>query len=147
MGMAAGYFLLKSGKRSLLLDSFNPPHNKGSHHGDTRIIRHAYGEGEEYVPLVLKAQELWHDLEKFTQKQLFLQTGVLNVGNENSDFIKNIISSSKRYSLPLYVLDSSEVNKRWPGIYIETQCYNSAKKVSFLLFCIKQYRGSMDEFS
>ncbi|WP_156187691.1 FAD-dependent oxidoreductase, partial [Peribacillus loiseleuriae] len=45
MGMAAGYFLSKSGKRTLLVDSFSPPHNKGSHHGDTRIIRHAYGEG------------------------------------------------------------------------------------------------------
>lgn len=45
MGMAAGYFLAKSGKRTLLLDSFDPPHNKGSHHGDTRIIRYAYGEG------------------------------------------------------------------------------------------------------
>ncbi|NAP00789.1 FAD-dependent oxidoreductase, partial [Halomonas sp. MG34] len=39
MGMAAGYYLSKSGKKTLLLDSFNPPHNKGSHHGDTRIIR------------------------------------------------------------------------------------------------------------
>jgi N-methyl-L-tryptophan oxidase len=58
MGMAAGYFLSKSGKKTLLLDSFNPPHNKGSHHGETRIIRYAYAEGEEYVPLILKAQEL-----------------------------------------------------------------------------------------
>ncbi|MEH7321188.1 FAD-dependent oxidoreductase, partial [Priestia megaterium] len=75
MGVAAGYFLSKSGKRTLLLDSFNPPHNNGSHHGDTRIIRYAYGEGEEYVPLVLKAQELWRDLENDTGKRLFLQTG------------------------------------------------------------------------
>lgn len=27
MGMAAGYFLSKSGKSTLLIDSFNPPHN------------------------------------------------------------------------------------------------------------------------
>ena len=116
MGMAAGYFLAKSGKRTLLIDSFNPPHNKGSHHGETRIIRHAYGEGVEYVPLALKAQELWKDLEKKTGKQLFIQTGVLNAGLKDTDFTQNIISSSKAYSLPLEVLNSSEVNKRWPGI-------------------------------
>lgn len=80
--MAAGYFLSKSGEKTLLIDSFNPPHNKGSHHGETRIIRHAYGEGEKYVPLALKSQELWYDLEKLTGKQLFLQTGVLIMGDE-----------------------------------------------------------------
>jgi N-methyl-L-tryptophan oxidase len=32
MGMAAGYFLSKNGKKVLLLDSFQPPHNKSSHH-------------------------------------------------------------------------------------------------------------------
>ncbi|TCJ00945.1 FAD-dependent oxidoreductase [Cytobacillus praedii] len=74
MGMAAGYFLSKSGKKTLLLDSFNPPHNNGSHHGETRIIRHAYAEGEQYVPFVLKAQELWHDLERETGKQLDVHT-------------------------------------------------------------------------
>jgi N-methyl-L-tryptophan oxidase len=42
-----------------------------------RIIR--YAEGEEYVPLILKAQELWNDLERASGKQLFIQTGVLSV--------------------------------------------------------------------
>nr|WP_263323526.1 N-methyl-L-tryptophan oxidase [Neobacillus sp. Marseille-Q6967] len=143
MGMAAGYFLAKSGKRTLLLDSFNPPHNKGSHHGDTRIIRYAYGEGEEYVPLVLKAQELWNDLEKVSGKQLFLQTGVLNVGSEQTDFIQNIISSSKTYSLPLEVMGASEVNKRWPGISLPDEyigCFEPTSGVLKPEECISAYR-------
>lgn len=143
MGMAAGYFLSKSGKSSLLLDSFNPPHDKGSHHGDTRIIRHAYGEGEEYVPLALKAQELWNDLEKATGKQLFLQTGVLNVGYEKTDFIENIISSAKTHSLPLEILDSSEVNKRWPGINLPDNyigCFEPTSGVLKCGECIGAYR-------
>src|SRR5699024_11332479 len=82
MGMAACYYLSKSGKKTLLLDAFDPPHHQGSHHGDTRIIRHAYGEGEEYVSFALKAQQLWNDLEEASGKQLFLQTGVLNMGHE-----------------------------------------------------------------
>ncbi|GKU82980.1 N-methyl-L-tryptophan oxidase [Niallia sp. NCCP-28] len=143
MGMAAGYFLSKSGKKTLLLDSFNPPHNKGSHHGDTRIIRHAYGEGEEYVPLALKAQELWYELEEKSGRQLFLQTGVLNVGNEASEFIQNIISSSKTYSLPLEVLDSAEVNKRWPGISLSNEyigCFEPTSGVLKCEECIEAYR-------
>ncbi|MCU6793583.1 N-methyl-L-tryptophan oxidase [Paenibacillus sp. WQ 127069] len=143
MGMAAGYFLSKSGKRTLLVDSFNPPHNKGSHHGDTRIIRHAYGEGEKYVPLALKAQELWNDLEKVTGKQLFLPTGVLNVGYEKTDFIQNIISSSKTYSLPLEILGSIEVNKRWPGITLPNKyigCFEPTSGVLKCEECIEAYR-------
>lgn len=143
MGMAAGYFLAKSGKRTLLIDSFNPPHNKGSHHGETRIIRHAYGEGVEYVPLALKAQELWKDLEKKTGKQLFIQTGVLNAGLKDTDFTQNIISSSKAYSLPLEVLNSSEVNKRWPGITLPNMyvgCFEPTSGVLKCVECIEAYR-------
>lgn len=143
MGMAAGYYLSKSGKRTLLLDSFHPPHNKGSHHGETRIIRHAYGEGQEYVPLALKAQELWHELEEHTQRKLFLQTGVLNVGHEESNFVRNIISSSRRYSLTLEVLNASEVNKRWEGITLPDEymgCYEPSSGVLKCEECIEAYR-------
>jgi N-methyl-L-tryptophan oxidase len=143
MGMAAGYFLSKSGKKTLLLDSFNPPHNKGSHHGETRIIRYAYAEGEEYVPMILKAQELWNDLERATGKQLFIQTGVLNVGNEESDFIQNIISSAKKYSLPLDVIDSNEVHNRWSGITLPNDFIGCFEPTSGVLKCeesIKAYQ-------
>ncbi|WP_160036405.1 N-methyl-L-tryptophan oxidase [Paenibacillus sp. An7] len=143
MGMAAGYFLAQSGKRTLLVDSFNPPHNRGSHHGDTRIIRHAYGEGVKYVPLALKAQELWNDLEEVTGKQLFLPTGVLNAGYEKSDFIQNIISSSKTYSLKLEILDSIEVNERWPGFTLPDNyigCFEPTSGVLKCEECIEAYR-------
>jgi N-methyl-L-tryptophan oxidase len=64
MGIATGYYLAKQGVKTLLIDAFDPPHSFGSHHGDTRMIRHAYGEGASYVPLVLQAQKLWEELEK-----------------------------------------------------------------------------------
>jgi N-methyl-L-tryptophan oxidase len=48
--MATGYYLAKRGVKTLLIDAFDPPHSLGSHHGDTRMIRHAYGEGASYVP-------------------------------------------------------------------------------------------------
>ncbi|OBZ19414.1 N-methyltryptophan oxidase [Bacillus sp. FJAT-27264] len=143
MGMAAGYFLAKSGKKTLLLDSFNPPHNKGSHHGETRIIRHAYAEGEEYVPFVLRAQQLWTDLEQATGKQLFLQTGVLNVGEEGSEFIRNIISSSEKYSLPLAIMNAEEVHQRWPGITLPGDyvgCFEPASGILKSEECIQAYK-------
>ncbi len=149
MGMAAGSFLSKSGKRTLLLDSYDPPHNKGSHHGDTRMIRYAYAEGEEYVPFVLKARELWRDLEKETGRELFLQTGVLNAGDHQSKFVQNIISSSKTYSLPLEVLSSHEVNERWPGMTLPENyigCYEPTSGVLKCEECIEAYRELAEKY-
>lgn len=56
-----------------MLDAFTPPHEEGSHHGDTRIIRFAYGEGASYVPFVKRAGELWYELESLVNESLFLQ--------------------------------------------------------------------------
>lgn len=70
MGMAAGYYLAKEGKSSYARCLYSP-HEEGSHHGDTRIIRFAYGEGASYVPFVKRAGELWHELESLVNESLF----------------------------------------------------------------------------
>lgn len=116
MGAAAGYFLAAKGLKTLMLDSFQPPHDRGSHHGDTRIIRHAYGEDRRYVPFALRAQKLWEELQETTGQTLFYRTGHLNAGPSNSKFLQELASSSIEFSLPLEKLTSSEVEKRWPGI-------------------------------
>jgi glycine/D-amino acid oxidase-like deaminating enzyme len=80
VGSAAGYYATQAGLKVLMIDAHLPPHSEGSHHGDTRLIRHAYGEGERYVPLVLRAQTLWDELAKQTEDRIFERTGVINLG-------------------------------------------------------------------
>ncbi len=72
VGAAAGYYATRAGLNVLMTDAHMPPHQHGSHHGDTRLIRHAYGEGEKYVPLVLRAQTLWDELPATTKMIPFL---------------------------------------------------------------------------
>ncbi|CAG7638543.1 N-methyl-L-tryptophan oxidase [Paenibacillus allorhizosphaerae] len=143
MGMAAGYYLAKQGVNTLLIDAFDPPHGYGSHHGDTRIIRHAYGEGRQYVPLALRAQELWEALERESGQKLFRRTGVLGVGSKQSKFIKEAIASANKYHLPLEVLSADEIMQRWPGIRIPEHFFGSFETSSGVLFseeCIRAYR-------
>jgi N-methyl-L-tryptophan oxidase len=143
MGMAAGYYLSKLGKRTLLLDSNDPPHSLGSHHGDTRIIRHAYGEGRKYVPLALRAQALWRELEQESGMDLFSPTGVLCVGAEGSLFIEEVVKSAKEFSLPLEILSSDEINVRWPGFNLPEGSVGCLERNSGVLFseeCIRAYR-------
>ncbi|MGG3677701.1 N-methyl-L-tryptophan oxidase [Heyndrickxia faecalis] len=117
MGMAAGYFLASQGVKTLLLDAFDPPHTSGSHHGETRIIRHAYGEGRDYVPLVLRAQTLWDELEKASGEKIFAKTGVLSFSPEDhAAFLNEAVESANTYNLPIETMAGVEVEKRWPGI-------------------------------
>lgn len=115
VGMAAGYNLGKRGVDTLLIDAHNPPHQKGSHHGKTRLIRHASGEGAKYVPLILRAQELWRQLEGTMDKKLFYPTGTLIVGEEQAPFIKDTVSVARQCSLPLEKLTVNEMKLRWPA--------------------------------
>jgi len=106
VGMAAGYYLAKQGVKVLMIDAWDPPHTNGSHHGDTRIIRHAYGEGREYIPLALRSQQLWYELEEEAGEKLFAKTGVLGVGTPDSPFIQEVIVGAKTHSLPLEQLSA-----------------------------------------
>lgn len=117
MGLAAGYYLAREGKHVLLLDAFNPPHDKGSHHGETRLIRFAYGEGVKYVPFVLRAKQLWEELEQLTDKELFKRVGILNFAPKNDPYMKNVLLSAQQYNLPLEILTPEETTKRWPGVH------------------------------
>ncbi|WP_186577921.1 N-methyl-L-tryptophan oxidase [Aquibacillus kalidii] len=144
MGMAAGYYLAKQGKRVLLIDSHNPPHAEGSHHGETRIIRHAYGEGESYVKMALRAQELWNELEEQSEEKIFLPTGVINIGQPDSTFIQNVISSAKNYSLNVEQLTADEIKKRWTGFHVPEGyigCYEVDSGVLMSENCIRAFRN------
>src|SRR5213075_2362013 len=87
MGSAATCHLTSSGRRVLGLDRFEPPHQFGSSHGLTRIIREAYFEHPLYVPLVQRAYELWADLEKKSRRKLLIQTGGLMIGPEGGALV------------------------------------------------------------
>lgn len=143
VGMSAGYYLSSRGKKVALVDCDDPPHENGSHHGDTRVIRHAYGEGEKYVPLALRASELWDDLEKNYGEKIFQNTGVLNIGTKDSPFLKNVFASAEKYSLPVEELSAPEINDRWEGFSLDDHFVGCFEKNSGYLFsekAIKAYR-------
>src|SRR5579864_1982254 len=77
VGSAALYQSAKLGVRVIGIDRFAPPHDQGSSHGDTRITRQAIGEGLEFVPLVLRSDEIWRELEAASGRALLTRCGCL----------------------------------------------------------------------
>ncbi|URZ87591.1 N-methyl-L-tryptophan oxidase [Floricoccus penangensis] len=114
VGSAVGYYASREGASVLEIDSYQPPHDFGTHHGQTRIIRHAYGEGDKYVPLLLEAQSLWEELQDQTEEKFLHQVGIVNIAPQESDFYKNVLSSAEKYSLPVDILTAEELNERFP---------------------------------
>jgi sarcosine oxidase len=115
MGSAAAQHLARRGCRVLGLDQFTPPHDKGSSHGGSRIIRQAYFEGSDYIPLVLRAYELWHDLERETGIRLVHTTGGLVIGRGDGELVRRTIVSANEHKIPIDVLGPTELAKRFPA--------------------------------
>lgn len=129
MGSASVYQLAKRQKRVLAIDQFQVPHNYGSSHGESRIIRQAIGEGEQYMPLVLRSYELWHELEKETGQELLTTTGGLILEPEKSDiiahgrhkFLAQTISCANKFNIRHEILETKDINKRFPQFTITNE--------------------------
>ena len=112
MGSSAAAHLAARGQRVLGLEQFTPVHDRGSSHGETRLIRQAYFEDPAYVPLLLRSYELWEDLELEHPGTLTI-TGGLMIGAAESIVVSGSIRSAEEWSLPFEVLDTSELRRRF----------------------------------
>lgn len=118
MGTAAAWALGKRGFNTLVLEQFNHVHDKGSHGGETRIIRHAYAESPEYVPLVLHADSLWQELEAETGESLLIRCGGLELAAPGFSHARLARASADEHSLPYEWLSPAEARARWPTFRI-----------------------------
>ena len=114
MGSAAAYHLASRDKRVLGLERYTPAHDKGSSHGQSRIIRQAYFEDPSYVPLLLRAYELWRQLERETDEDLMTLTGGLMIGPPESRTFTGSKATADEYGLPYEVFDAGELKRRYP---------------------------------
>lgn len=115
MGSATVAHLARRGWRTLGVEQFTPNHARGSSHGHSRIIREAYFEAPEYVPLVQHAYTLWRALEAETGASLLTITGGLNIGAPDAPFVTGARESAARFGLQVEELSATEVNARFPG--------------------------------
>jgi sarcosine oxidase len=114
MGSSAAYQLARRGLRVLGLEQFTPAHSYGSSHGGSRIVRKAYFEGPDYVPLLARAYELWDELSASFGEQLFTRCGALMIGRPDSEVVAGTLASVRRWNLPHEVLDPAGLRARFP---------------------------------
>src|SRR5215207_6985130 len=115
MGSAAAYHLARRRSTVLGIERFDVPHELGSSHGHSRIIRLAYAEHPDYVPLLRRAYELWRELERDAGEELLIITGGIDAGTTESATVRGSLSSCQIHGLTHEVLDAVTLNGRFPG--------------------------------
>ncbi|MBX9772899.1 MAG: N-methyl-L-tryptophan oxidase [Xanthobacteraceae bacterium] len=118
MGSAALYHLARRGRRVLGLDRFAAGHDRGSSHGETRIIRLAYFEHPSYVPLVRRAYQLWRELETEAARTLLHVTGIAEIGPPDGALVNGTLDAARLHEIPHDLIAAPELTRRYPGFQL-----------------------------
>ncbi len=147
-GSATCMTLARRGFKVLGVDRYRPPHNMGSHHGATRSVRRAYLEGTSYVPMAMKAWELWRKLEVESGKKLLVETGNLTIGPPDCPAIDGFLRSAQVYDIPYARMTAREIQNRWPQIRPADDFIGGLEKEAGIVYpdlCIEAFLAEADK--
>lgn len=113
-GLALWRLACRRGVRVVGVEQFEPGHDRGASHGESRIFRTAYMEGESYVPLMRRARRLWAELEQETGTALAVRTGCLSIGPAGSELVDGALRSAAAHGLAYDLLDAAALRRRYP---------------------------------
>ncbi|KAK5584104.1 hypothetical protein RB653_005711 [Dictyostelium firmibasis] len=112
-GSSACYQMAKEGLKVLMLEQFQEAHDRGSSHGDGRIIRLSYPE-DTYVRLAKMAYPEWSEIERLSNTKLIHITGGLDFGVPNAQPLIDLIDSYKRNNIDYQILTKKEAELNFP---------------------------------
>ncbi len=118
MGSSTCYHLAKNGIKVLGLEQFDIPNELGSHTGQSRIIRKAYFEHPDYVPLLERAYHNWGELQTASQKQVYFKTGLLYAGRPDHSMIKGVKNAAELYKIRLDNYSIADLASPYPMLRI-----------------------------
>jgi len=114
MGSAACMHLAQRGAKVLGLEQFDIPHALGSSHGYSRMIRLAYYEHPDYVPLLRRAYQLWDELEKSSGQKLLYVTGGIYMGPPEGEVVGGALKAARMHGLAHELMDRRAIGERFP---------------------------------
>lgn len=118
MGSSTCFHLAEKGVKVLGLEQFDIPHEQGSHAGQSRLIRKAYFEHPDYVPLLERAYQNWHQIEQLTGAKIYHKTGLLYFGKPGNQLISGVKDSAEKYHITVNSLNDEEVQNEYPQFKI-----------------------------
>lgn len=117
-GSAALRFLAQAGHETVGFEQFTVGHDRGSSHGDSRIIRYTYPD-PLYTRLMADAYPLWDALEREAGEELFVRCGGLFIGPPDHPDMAETARSLTENGLPYEMLSPDEVRERYPAFRLQ----------------------------
>jgi sarcosine oxidase len=145
MGSAALFELARRGRRVLGLEQFSPGHDRGSSHGQTRVIRKAYYEHPDYVPLLRRAYQRWYDLEQRGGRRLFVECGCLSIGSPDGEVVPGVRRAADEHGLPVEPLTAAELRRRFPAFRFGDDVIAVLERDAGFLYVEECVRAHADE--
>jgi sarcosine oxidase len=142
-GSAAAAHLATRGAGVLGLEAFPRGHTNGSSGGLTRVIRLAYYEHPDYVPLLKRAWELWRELESATGELLLRRTGGVYVGPRDGELVGGSLRSARDHALEHELLDPAALRARLPLFRFDPDWWGLAEATAGYLLPEKAIAGHL----
>ena len=143
MGSAAAYQLASRGASVLGIEAFGRAHELGSSGGLTRIIRLAYFEHPDYVPMLRAGWEMWPRIEaEAGGDQLMQVTGGLYIGRRGSAVLEGSLKSAETHGLAHELLGADEMARRYPMLTLDADMDALHEPLAGILFpdkCIEAH--------
>ncbi len=144
VGSATLHSLASAGVNVVGIDRYYPPHDKGSSHGQSRIIRQAYFEHPDYVPLLHEAYRGWIELQEQTDQKLLHQVGLLQVGPVDGFLIPGVLASAAAHQLPLERISGDAIQNCFPGFRAEREMVGLFEKQAGYLLVEESIQAYLD---
>lgn len=116
MGLATAWALARRGIGATVLERHHLLHEHGSHSGFTRVIRQAYHEGADYVPLVQEAGEAFETLGRRFGEPLLVKTGLLELGSPDDPEFAAAVDACRPHGVRFELFDAGDARRRWPFV-------------------------------
>ncbi len=116
IGSATAAELVRRGHSVLGFDRYRPPHEYGSAHSETRLIREAAYQGSRYMPLLGDAYRRWKRLERSSGRKLLRTSGALLMGPKDGRAMAVSLETAARSSPDYATLGRREVAERFPPL-------------------------------
>lgn len=144
-GSSACYHLATRGIRVLGLDQYSLVHDRGSSHGETRIIRLAYFEHPDYVPLLRRAYQLWDELERSTEQTLFRKTRLMLAGPPDGEAISGALRAAEQHQLSVETMTADAAQQRFPDFRLPPDHHVVLEPDAGLLYAERCVQTHIDE--
>ena len=142
----AAWHLLRAGCQVTLVDAWGPGNSRASSGGDTRVMRHGYGDDVLYLRLAARSLELFQEHERLWDTPLYDPTGVLWLVHDDDVAARTSQHRFVEAGIPHRVLDRDTLAQQFPQLGLDDIRYGLLEESAGILSARRSCAAVHDAF-